>query len=38
MITMETLLQNPKALIGIVGLAVMMLVLFIWDKKENKKN
>lgn len=37
MITVETILQNPKAIIGIVGLVVLMLVLFIWDKKENKK-
>ena len=37
MITYETILQNPRAMIGIIGLAVMMLVLFIWDKKENKK-
>ena len=37
MITVETILQNPRAIIGIVGLVVLMLVLFIWDKKENKK-
>ena len=37
MITVETILQNPRAIIGIVGLVILMLVLFIWDKKENKK-
>ena len=37
MITWETILSNPRAIIGVVGLAILMLVLFIWDKKENKK-
>ncbi len=38
MITLDTLLQNPRALIGIIGFAVMMLVLTIWDKRENRRN
>ena len=38
MITYETILHNPRAMIGIIGLAIMLLVLFIWDRKENRKN
>ena len=38
MITIETLFHNPRALIGIIGFAVMMLVLTIWDKRENRRN
>ena len=38
MITLDTLLHNPRALIGIIGFAVMMLVLTIWDKRENRRN
>lgn len=37
MITYETILQNPRALVGIIGLAVMLLVLFIWDRRDNRK-
>ena len=38
MITWDTVLANPRAVVGIIGLAILMLVLFIWDKKENRKN
>ncbi|SFC55982.1 type IV secretion system protein VirD4 [Butyrivibrio sp. YAB3001] len=38
MITLDTLLHNPRALIGIIGFVVMMLVLTIWDKRENRRN
>ena len=34
---MEPLLANPRALIGLVGGVILMLGLFIMDKKENKK-
>ena len=37
MITLETIRSNPRAIVGIVGLAIIILILFIWDKKENKK-
>ena len=37
MITYETILHNPRALAGIIGLAVLLLTLFIWDTLENKK-
>lgn len=37
MITIDTILHNPRALVGIIGLAVLLLVLFIWDRKENRK-
>lgn len=37
MITYETLLKSPRVLVGIIGFAILMLVLFIWDKRENKK-
>lgn len=37
MITFETILQNPRAIVGIIGLAILMLVLFIFDRKENRK-
>ena len=37
MISAQTLLQNPRALIGIVGMAVLLIVLTLWDKKENRK-
>jgi len=34
---MEPLLANPRALIGLGGGVILMLGLFIMDKKENKK-
>ncbi len=37
MITYETLLKSPRVLVGIIGFAILMLILFIWDKRENKK-
>ncbi|MCF0186695.1 MAG: type IV secretory system conjugative DNA transfer family protein, partial [Bacteroidaceae bacterium] len=37
MITYETILSNPRAVIGLVGAAILLLVMFVWDKKENKK-
>lgn len=37
MITYETLLKSPRFLVGIIGFAILMLILFIWDKRENKK-
>ena len=37
MIKYETLLKSPRVLVGIIGFAILMLILFIWDKRENKK-
>ena len=37
MITYETLLKSPRVLVGIIGFAILMLILFILDKRENKK-
>ena len=37
MITYETLLKSPRVLVGIIGFVILMLILFIWDKRENKK-
>ena len=38
MITLDTILHNPRAMVGIIGIAIMMLGLFIMDRKENRKN
>ncbi len=37
MITFETILENPKALVGLISLALLLIVLFIWDRKDNQK-
>ncbi|MCF0128769.1 MAG: type IV secretory system conjugative DNA transfer family protein, partial [Pseudobutyrivibrio sp.] len=34
----QQLLANPRALIGLVGGAILMLALFIIDKRDNRKN
>ena len=36
MITLDTILHNPRAMVGIIGIAIMMLGLFIMDRKERK--
>ena len=38
MITLDTILHNPRAMVGIIGIVIMMLGLFIMDRKENRKN
>ena len=37
MITYETILQNPRAIIGIIGLTILILILFIWDKRSEER-